>query len=314
MTYPTRREWLCGTAALLPLAFAKAKEKPAPIRLGFSLYGMKTLDLNEAIKTCGSIGYDGVELVMMPGWPTDPKKLTAADRKELRGRLADAKLTLHGLMENLSEPASEEVHKANLDRLKAAAALGHELSPSAPPPIETVLGGKPAEWDKVKDRMAERLRAWAEVGRDAKTVIAVKPHVNNALRTPEAALWLHKQVNSPWLKLAYDFSHYAVQGMSLAKTAEAILPETAFVHVKDVKGIPEKFEFLLPGTEGIDYVEYAKALRKAKYRGPVVVEVSAQVFNKPGYDPVAAAKFCHAKLAPAFHKCKKEKSGRKSLF
>jgi inosose dehydratase len=302
VTSLTRREWLCGTAALLPFAFARAEEKPAPIRLGFSLYGMKTLELNEAIKTCGNLGYDGVELVMMPGWPTEPKKLTAADRKDLRGRLADAKLTLHGLMENLPEPATDEVHKTNLDRLKAAAELGHDLSPSAPPPIETILGGKPADWEKIKDRMAERLRAWAEVARDAKTIIAIKPHVNNTLRTPEAALWLHKQVNSPWIKLAYDFSHYAVQKMSLAKTAEAILPETAFVHIKDVKGTTEKFEFLLPGTEGTDYVEYAKVLRKAKYAGPVVVEVSALVFNKPGYDPVAAAKQCYAKLAPAFNK------------
>lgn len=300
MTSFTRREWLGSTAALLPFAFTKAEEKPAPIRLGFSLYGMKTLELNEAIKTCGSLDYDGVELVMMPGWPTEPKRLSAADRKDLRNRLIDAKLTLHGLMENLGEPATDEVHKTNRDRLKAAAELGHELSPNAPPPIETILGKKPGEWEKAKERTAERLRAWAEVARDAKTIIAIKPHVNNALRTPVDALWLHKQVNSPWIKLAYDFSHFALQEMTLAKTAEAILPETAFIHVKDVKGTPEKFEFLLPGTEGTDYVEYAKVLRKAKYRGPVVVEVSAQVFNKPGYDPVAAAKQCYAKLAPAF--------------
>jgi inosose dehydratase len=41
-------------------------------------------------------------------------------------------------------------------------------------------------------------------------------------------------------------------------------------------------------------------LRAANWSGPVVVEVRAQVFNKPGYDPVAAAKQCHAALASAF--------------
>jgi inosose dehydratase len=73
-----------------------------------------------------------------------------------------------------------------------------------------------------------------------------------------------------------------------------------FVHVKDVKGMLPKFEFLLPGTGDINYGEYARLVRKANYQGAVVVEVSAQVFNKPGYDPTAAAKLCYEKLAPAF--------------
>ena len=292
----TRRAFL-GTAALLP--FAKAAEKPTPIRLGFSLYGMKTLSVPDALKTCAEIGYRGVELVMMPGWPTDPKKLADADRKELRKRLIDANLSLDGLMENLPEPATDEVHKANLERLKAAAELGHALSPHAPPPIETILGGKPGTWNDMKEKVVERLRAWAEVAKASKTILAIKPHVGNALRTPEDLLWLHQQIDSPWVKLTYDFSHFAVQGMDLPKTAAQILPHTAFIHLKDVKGTPQKFEFLLPGTEGTDYTEYAKVLRAAKYPGGVVVEVSSQIFNKPGYDPVATAKQCWKNLAPA---------------
>ena len=297
----TRREWLAASSLLLVGRTAVA-QKPARVPLGFSLYGMKTLTLADAIAACAKIGYDGVELALMPGFPAEPKVLSADARKELRKRLADAKLALHGLMENLPALGDDKVHAANLDRLKAAAELGHALSPDAPPPIETVLGGKPAEWDKVKDRLAERLTAWAAVAKDAKTVIAVKPHVGNALHSIAGATWLMKQVNSPWLRLAFDYSHLFLRGEKLADAIAALVPHAAFVHVKDAKGTPEKFEFLLPGTEGTDYAEYATALRKAKYAGPVVVEVSAQVFNKPGYEPVAAAKQCYAKLAPAFNK------------
>lgn len=308
MTDRSRRAWLKGLAlsgAGLPSLqglLARAAEPAQTIRFGFSLYGMKTLKIADALKTCAEIGYDGVELVLMPGWPTEPKQLTADGRRELAKRLADAGLAVLGLMENLSEPAEDALHRANLDRLKAATELGQALSPKGPPVIETVLGGKPAQWEQVKDRLAERLRDWAKVGAAAKTVIAVKPHVGNALHTPADARWLLKQVDSPWLKLAFDFSHFALRRLPLADTIKELVPESAFVHVKDARGNADKFEFLLPGEGDIDYVEYFKQVKAAGYRGPVVVEVSAQISNRAGYDPVAAARRSYEKSAPAMQK------------
>jgi inosose dehydratase len=298
MRFLTRRECL---AAIPVLAVASARaEAPRASAIGFSLYGMKSLALTEALKACRSIGYGGVELALMPGYPAEPKLLSADDRKELRARMADLGLALHGLMENLPALGTDAVHTSNLERLKAAAELGHALSPGAPPPVETVLGGKPAEWDKVKDQLAERLGAWAEVGKAAKTVIAVKPHVANALHTLDGAKWLLKQVDSPWLWLAFDYSHFELRGVKLADAVAALVPHAAFVHVKDAKGTAEKFEFLLPGQGKTDYAAYAKLLAKEKYRGPVVVEVSGQISSKAGYDPVAAAKTSYAALAVAF--------------
>ncbi len=299
----TRREWLCTIPAALAFAHARADASKG-LPLGFSLYGMKTLALPDALKACRTIGYDGVEFALMPGYPAEPKLLTADDRKGLRTRLADLGLAVHGLMENLPEPAMDAVHKTNLDRLKAAAELGHALAPDAPPPIETVLGGKPAEWDKIKDKLAKRLAAWAEVGKAAKTVIAVKPHVANALHTLDGAAWLVKQVASPWLRLAFDFSHFELRGVKLADAVAALAPLAAFVHVKDAKGTADKFEFLLPGEGTTDYAVYAKLLA-AKYSGPVVVEVSGMISAKTGYDAVAAAKASYAALAAAFAPDKK---------
>ncbi len=296
----SRRELLAAVPAILPFATARAADAPTRIPLGFSLYGMKTLTLTDALKACRVIGYDGVEFALMPGYPAEPKLLTANDRKDLRKLLVDSGLKVHGLMENLAEPATDAVHNTNLERLKAATELGHALSPDAVPPIESVLGAKPAEWDKVKDKLAERLGKWAEIGKDAKTVIAVKPHVANALHTLDGATWLVKQVNSPWLRLAFDYSHFELRGVALADAASALLPHTAFVHVKDAKGKPDKFEFLLPGEGTTDYLALAKLLIVAKYAGPVVVEVSGQISGKAKYDAVAAAKSSYVALAPAF--------------
>jgi inosose dehydratase len=296
----TRRRWLqglvaAGIGASLPAA---AVERDRACRFGFSLYGMRSVPVGDAVRACAEIGYDGIELALLPGWPTEPGRLTAADRRELGKRLGDSGLALLGLMDNLNEPAEDTAHRANLDRLRAAAELGHSLSPQAPPVIETILGGKPAQWEQVRDRQAERLKAWAETAAAVRTVIAVKPHVANALHMPDAALWLIKQVNSPWLRLAFDYSHFVLRGLPLDRTVAALVPESVFIHVKDAKGTAGKFQFLLPGEGGIDYPAYFKQVQSLGYRGPVVVEVSSQISNRADYEPIAVARRCFAKLAP----------------
>ena len=49
-------------------------------------------------------------------------------------------------------------------------------------------------------------------------------------------------------------------------------------------------------------MKYFTALKKHGDHGPVVVEVSGQIFSKPGYEPVAAAKKCYGVLAGAVAK------------
>ena len=300
----THRDFLTRSAAALGAALggssALAAAPPAAIGLGFSLYGMKSLPPAAALKACAEIGYDNVELALMPGWPTEPRLLSPTDRKQLAATLGQLGLKLSALMENVSPLGSATEHQRTLDRLAAAAELGHDLAPAAHPVIETVLGGSPAQWESVLQTMADRLRSWGDLAAKHQTRIAIKPHVGGALHTPDAALWLLKEVNHPWIKLAYDFSHYELRGYDLATTIKALAPHSAFIHVKDSEGSAAKFKFLLPGEGRIDYAKYAALLKEVSYRGPVVVEVSGLIFNQKGYDPIAAAKKSHAALAPHF--------------
>ncbi len=283
----------------LALAAESKPRKNTGIQLGFSLYGMKSLTLVDACEACAKIGYESVELTLNPGFPAEPKLLTPAARRELSQRLKALNLGLAAMMDNFSLLAEAATHRIHLDRIKAAAELSRDVAPQTPPLLETVLGGKPAEWETVKQKMAEQLRAWAAVAAKEKITIAIKPHVGSAAHLPEHALWLLQQANSPWIRLAFDQSHYQLRGLPLSDTLKALLPHTSFIHVKDATGEAAKFQFLLPGEGKIDYADYFERLRKANWRGPVVVEVSGMIFNKPGYDPIAAARQCFAKLDAA---------------
>ncbi len=303
----TRRTALAALGAGLAAwpAFATALEhrRAAPgIAFAFSLYGMRTLPLARALRVCADIGYSGVELACMTGWPCDPVALAAADRTDLRKQLEDLSLELPCLMENWRLIAPAEAHRANLERLQVVAQLAQDLrGDGLPPIIETVLGGRPEEWPMVRDAMAQALGDWERVAAKAQVVVAVKAHVSGALHRPEDALWLVRQLNSPWIKAVYDFSHFERQGLELRPSLRQMLPETVFVHIKDNAATADgKTEFVLPGDGTTNYNDYLKQLVDGSYRGAVCVEVSAQVSSKPGYNPVIAAERCYLNLRGAF--------------
>lgn len=298
----TRRHFLQQTAASLALAGFPLATRAAEsdVSLGFSLYGMKSLPLASALQTCADIGYRNVELALNAGFPAEPKLLSAADRKALRETLAKLKLTVSALMNNLSLTADDKAHATNLEHIKTAAGLAYDLAPDSPPILESVLGGKPAEWEAIKKKMADRVRDWAKAATENKLTLCLKPHVNSAVNSPERLLWLHQQAASPFVKLCYDFSHFEIQGMDLEATLKPLIAETRFIHVKDTAGDAKKVQFLLPGEGRTDYAKMAALLKQFGWSGPVVVEASSQVFNKPGYDPVVAAKQCFSALAPKF--------------
>jgi len=301
MHTPSRRQFLqsalCAAAAsLTPLpAFGAQHRTP----LGFSLYGMKNLPLDDALRICSETGYSNVELALNPGYPTEPKLLDAAAREKLRQRLKETNLDVSALMLNISLLANESTQATNLQSIADAAQLALDLAPTKPPVIETVLGGKPAEWETLKDRMADSLRSWAETAEAHRALSCINAHVNNAVNSPERLLWLLEKAGSPAIQVAYDYSHFQLEGIPLEQSLDALLPHTRFVHVKDSTGALPNFHFVLPGEGQTDYPAYFKLLQQHGYAGPIVVEVSAQVFNQPGYDPVAAAKKCQASLAAA---------------
>jgi sugar phosphate isomerase/epimerase len=304
----SRRGFLCtslaGAAALAGSDRCLANAKLDPIGLGFSLYGMRSLSLADALKACAEIGYDSVELPVMPDWPADSAELDAAARRDLGAALSDAGLRLTALMENLPcHDASR--HDANLERLRRACDLAHDLAPPAaageavPPLVETILGGKPGEFSELKGALVELLADWAEILATKRVRLAIKAHFGNAIQSPAQLLEVLDAVASPWVVAAYDYSHFQLQGLAMAESMSQLLPRSAFVHVKDARQSGEKWQFVLPGEGTIDYAEYFRLLSASGYRGDAVVEVSGQVFSQPGYDPVAAARKCYNHLAPA---------------
>ncbi|MBA4019814.1 MAG: hypothetical protein C0483_21830 [Pirellula sp.] len=307
----SRRRFLSASLASLPAmlwgaSFVKgaADTKPKlPFTLGFSLYGLKTLPIEQAIRTCAEVGFTDVEPALLPGYDTEPTQLSPAKRKEVRSILDGLGVRVPCLMENIRPAVDDTVQAENYEKIARAAELGHAWKPAEAGSqviIETVLGGKPAEWDKFRKPLAKGLALWAEAAKKHDVIIAIKAHVGGAMHTPDDTLAMVREINSPHIKAVYDFSHFQVQKFDLEKSLRTLLPETVFIHVKDGRGEPGKFEFLLPGQGSTDYVQYFRLLRELKYAGSVTVEVSGQIHQKPGYDGPAAVRQCYESLHAAY--------------
>ena len=304
----SRREWAGLTAGLLsfakPFAYSVADErstspKKQSCTLGFSTYGMPSVATEEAIDTVAEIGFDSIELTVRSGWDADSAKLGKDRRSVLKARLNDSSLKLASLMEHVF-PTNASQQEIALERLRLAAGVAHDLSPDAPPVLQTVLGG--GDFDAIKTRLRDRLGKWVELADATETTIAIKPHRGGAVSQPADAIWLIDQLGDPKrLRMLYDYSHYAFRDMPLDQTVRDSLPYTSHIAVKDAVQDGKKIRFKLPGESGtIDFASIIRQFFEGGYRGDFNCEVSSMVSKQVGYDPVDAARRCYAAMSKAF--------------
>ena len=108
---------------LLPLLMSPLlAAKSGAVKLYVGNYGMQTLEVDRALASIREIGYDGAELCLMAGWPSEPAKLDAAARRRIRRQ----PLPIPSMIENFNTLVPAADHSKILDRIRAAAALAHD--------------------------------------------------------------------------------------------------------------------------------------------------------------------------------------------
>jgi sugar phosphate isomerase/epimerase len=273
------------------------------MRLSHSTWGMPRVPIDIAVAHCSALGFDGLEMTVIPGWVTDAAGLDGGERRRIRALFDDHRLELCGLSGNMPLLAANETdHARNMARLRGYMDLAAELQrPSERLTVSTTSGGEPDEWEQSKGILVDRFGELAEYAERTGVLIGMESHVGAALHRPEQVLWLLEQVRSPGLTIHFDISHFNVQGMEMEPVIEQLAPHSAHTHVKDERGVAPDHEFLIPGEGEMDYVRYLKAMHRAGYEGHIVVEISLMVQRRPDYDALAAASRSYRVLARAFN-------------
>jgi sugar phosphate isomerase/epimerase len=268
------------------------------MKLGMSTWGMGEVPIDVGLKHLSDVGFDGVEITILPGYTTELDTLNPAERKRIRGLCDQHGLTICAVSDHRSLMSENpEGHAENWRRLTAGLYLCTEwASDDEVPVLCTTLGVKTDEWEPKRELILDRVGRLADYAAKVGAPVGLEAHVGSALDTPEKALWLVEQIDSPYMKLNFDISHFDAIGIPTAQSVAMLVPHSPHTHIKDQRGR----EFLIPGEGDFDYVDYLGEMDKAGYTGFVTVEIGRVVQRRPDYDALATATQSYKVLSEAF--------------
>ena len=273
------------------------------MRISYCTWGMRDVPIEEALPAVAQIGYQGIELAVTPGWPTDLETLDADKKRRIAALLDGHGLVLSAVAGHTSmcedDPAENEAH---MDRLRRSIDLAAELAqPGERPIMASLIGGRVDEWEAKKGLITARVASLGDYAARQGVILAVEPHSGTAFDHPEKALWLMEQLDHPAVRLNFDISHFDILGIGIDDCVPDMVPWSAHTHVKDQRGLYPDHEFLTPGAGPFDFVHYLTAMHAAGYTGYIGMEVSVMVQHKPGYDPFVDAALGYYALVHAFN-------------
>src|SRR5205814_9510531 len=131
--------------------------------------------------------------------------------------------------------------------------------PTGPPPLVSMGYGTPQTYATDSAALAERFAALAQHATKTGGVLALEPHVGQAMDQPEKIVALMQAVDSPNVRLNLDNSHFEVMGRDMDEYLPLLVPYAVHTDLKDQRGRSPAPEFLVPGEGGLDYAPYLRA-------------------------------------------------------
>jgi sugar phosphate isomerase/epimerase len=270
------------------------------MKLGCSTWGMPKVPIDQAVAHIAGLGFQGIEITVAPGWSTELGTLSTEERKRIAGLVKQHGLTLSAIGHAVLLE-SDALREVNQSWVRSIVDLAAEWAQDGRPPVVNVLsGGRTAEWDTQLDATVERMVEAAHYAQSKGVTLAMEPHVDMLVDTPDRTLEVLKLVNSSALRVNFDISHFDVLGLSLQDSIDKLAPYAVHAHVKDQRGRHPAHQFMIPGEGDFDYVNYLKSMQGAGYSGFITAEISIMRQRKPDYDPIAAATLAYQTLSAAF--------------
>jgi len=230
--------------------------------------------LPAALEAVSKMGFREADLIAIPNWGlVEPEKLVSSFDEtvgDIRKCLNQYGLTAVAVNAGFPTPYVRDdaaLNAARCAQVEAVCRMMQRLGiavgsffPGSNWPAQEM------EWERVLDGEAATLREMLDTALSHGVTLAVELHANTPFETVEQGRRLLEAV--PELKVAYDPSHFAMQGIPLAETVE-FLDRTVHVHLRDAG--PGKMQMAV-GEGTVDFGWIVEQLRARSYEGTVSIE------------------------------------------
>ncbi|MEE3215935.1 MAG: TIM barrel protein, partial [Pseudomonadota bacterium] len=245
--------------------------------IAYGTYAMPRLSLEEAAPVLADIGYDGVEICVTPKHADSlPEQMNTTRRKQLRETLAGLRLGIPALFATGHLlPTADAERQRTREHLRQMAILARDLGMAEPPVVAMGIGGRTADWEKLKQSIVDTLGDYSELGREEGFILTAEAHCGAAVDRSERALWVIETVNSPCVRLHFDIVHFYLSGEDEAEAVECLLPITGHTHITDARRHADgSFDLLLLGQGDLDTAKYIGAMEAGGWEDFITLEVS----------------------------------------
>ena len=270
--------------------------------LGFSTWAMPALPIDPVVTHLAKVGFDAIEICVLPNFSTALDKLDAAERRRIPHllRAHNLKLSAVNAYVDLMEP-DETKFADNAAYVQRAADLAAEwIQDGRQPVVVSGFGGRQGELTTRQGQLVERISKLGDYAQARGVVLALEHHVGNAVETPDQVVSIMQQVTSLGARINFDISHFNVVGIPIEESVDKIIPYAVHTHIKDEAGRAPNHQYLIPGEGVFDYIRYLKAMQAHGYTGAISTEISVMVQRRPNYDALATATRSYEVVSQAF--------------
>ena len=268
MITPSRRDFLatggaaaCGLAgSALPSAAADAPPAPAPLRyrLGIVTYNIAaSWDVPTILRVCRDVGLAAVELRTTHKHGVEPG-LSAAARKEVRQRFADAGVEIWGCGTICEFHAADEaVVKRNIETCRQFIQLTADLGGKG---VKVRPNGLPnnVPVPRTLEQIGRSLATCGRAARDAGVEIWLEVHGNGTAHPPHCKT-IMEHANHPSVGVTWNSNSTDVVNGSVSEYFKLLRPWIKSCHINELhSGYPYRELFQLLRQTGYDRVTLAE--------------------------------------------------------
>ncbi len=230
------------------------------------------VDLREAIKIAGEVGYEAIEIACRE--PHMTLQMAKEQHREIMKwvKRAGLEVSALSLFTNFTDPDQREY---SIDSTCEFISLAKYFNTD----IVKIMPGGPSSLEATDEDFAnfkEAILKCVKVAEKERVRIVVETHLRMLSDTTSSTQRILGDISSPWFGVNLDICNVFLGGDDPVESIDILKPRIMHFHIKDARRIDGGYEFTNLGEGEMNYIPILKRLKEIGYSGYLSIECLTQ--------------------------------------